>query len=159
MRLDVLKQVLVVRVKSINHTAVINITLSTAADPHAVCCTTADRATMAECCHNRKEPPAMHCKQGTSLLQCRFELRKDQHAAPINFPRPGNTTMPLQPAVKDREGSVINSKSLTGGVHLLHSLLHERTLQLTPPLSSSCMRGMHRWSSTSHPNSYTGQCT
>jgi hypothetical protein len=39
----------------------------------------------------------------------RFELRKDQCAPPITFPRPDGAIMPLQPAVMNRENNVINN--------------------------------------------------
>ncbi|WIA21634.1 hypothetical protein OEZ85_000815 [Tetradesmus obliquus] len=43
------------------------------------------------------------------MLHDWFELRKDKKAAPVTFPLPGGSVMPLQPAVLNREGSVINN--------------------------------------------------
>eukprot|EP00775_Hariotina_reticulata_P000236 gene236-440_t len=38
-----------------------------------------------------------------------FELQKDVNAPPVTFPRPDGAVMPLQPAVKNREGNIFNN--------------------------------------------------
>jgi hypothetical protein len=55
---------------------------------------------------------AQHLLLLLPLLLCyiRFELRKDANAPPVNFPLPDGAVMPLQPAVKNREGDIFNSE-------------------------------------------------